>query len=267
MSWVGPKGIVAAAVASLFALQLTSGEKASVSVEQAELILPLTFLMIVGTVILQGATAKPFARLLKVEREEPNGFLIAGANENARFLGHFLKSQGVDVVLADTSKTNQKEARRLGFDVFEGSILSDNVYEELDLNNIGTLLAMTSSAEINGLALKYFDEEFGSNKIFRLSSKKEHEDDETSYPIHVLFGKRVDYLNLAQSVRQADEVLIRDCENAQDFENICKEFKSNIIPLFLLRKEQVLVVSRDLPQFQEGDRLALIPLHQAMSLS
>lgn len=267
MSWVGPKGIVAAAVASLFALQLTSGEKANVSVEQAELILPLTFLMIVGTVILQGATAKPFARLLKVEREEPNGFLIAGANENARFLGRFLKNQGVDVVLADTSKTNQKEAKRLGFDVFEGSILNDNVYDELDLNNIGTLLAMTSSAEINGLALKYFDEEFGSDKIFRLSSKKEHEDENSHYPVHVLFGTRVDYLNLAQSVRQAEEVLVQDCQNKQDFDAICKAYESNIIPLFVLRKEQVLVISRDLPQFLPGDRLAFIPLHHPVRVS
>lgn len=261
MSWVGPKGIVAAAVASLFALQLTSGEKADVSIQQAELILPLTFLMIVGTVVLQGATAKPIARILKVEREEPNGFLIAGANENARFLGRFLKEQGADVILADTSKTNQKEARRLGFEVYEGSILSDNVYEDLDLNNVGTLLAMTSSAEINGLALKYFDEEFGPHKNFRLCSKKEQEHDEIDHPANVLFGARVDYLNLAQSVRQAEKVLTKNCANEAEYETICKEFQSRIIPLFVLRKEHILVIARDLPQFQEDDQLAFIPLH------
>ncbi len=261
MSWVGPKGIVAAAVASLFALQLTSGEKGSVDVVQAELILPLTFLMIVGTVILQGASAKPIAKLLKVEREEPNGFLIAGANENSRFLGKFLKEKGADVILADTSKTNQKEARRLGFEVYEGSILSDNVYEDLDLNTVGSLLAMTSSAEINNLALKYFDEEFGAHKNFRLCSKKEQELPEIDHPANVLFGGRVDYLNLAQSVRQVEKVIVKDCNSSQDYEDICKEYQSSIIPLFVLRKEHIVVIGRDLPSFQNEDQLAFIPLH------
>jgi len=261
MSWVGPKGIVAAAVASLFALQLTSGERTIVSVSQAELILPLTFLMIVGTVVLQGATAKPIARWLKVEREEPRGFLIAGANENSRFLGKFLKEQGLDVILADTSKNNQKEARKLGFEVYEDSILSDNVYEDLDLNTVGNLMALTSSAEINTLALKYFEEEFGAEKTYRLSSKKEQELSDPNFPATVLFGGRVDYLNLAQSVRQAEFVMIKNCFNNQMYENICKEFSSNIIPMFLKRKDRLMVIARDLPDFQKGDQLAFIPLH------
>lgn len=261
MSWVGPKGIVAAAVASLFALQLTSGEEGSVNIQQAELILPLTFLMIVGTVILQGASAKPIAKLLKVEREEPRGFLVAGANENARFLGRYLKDKGADIILADTSKTNQKEARRMGFEVYEGSILSDNVYEDLDLNNTGTLLALTSSAEINGLALKYFDEEFGPNKTFRLSSKKEQELPELDPPKDVLFTGNVDYLNLAQSIRQAEKVLERKCESQEDYDAIVKEYSFGIIPLFRLAEDQIQVISRQLPDFSKGDSLAFIPLH------
>ena len=128
MSWVGPKGIVAAAVASLFSLQLTSQEGGTINATQAELILPLTFLVIVGTVILQGATAKPLARLLRVEREEPRGYLIAGANENSRFIAGFLTENGVNVLLADTSKANVREAQRQGLKVYEGNILGDTVY-------------------------------------------------------------------------------------------------------------------------------------------
>lgn len=259
MSWVGPKGIVAAAVASLFALQLTSGHTADIDIKQAELILPLTFMLIVGTVILQGASAKPLAKLLKVEREEPKGILIAGANENARFLGSFLKERGVDLLLADTSKTNQKEAQRLGFEVYDGSILSDNVYEEIDLTNIGVLMAMTSSAEINNLALKYFDEEFGEHKVFRLLSKKEMEIKDINFPRNVLFGGRVDYLNLAQSVRHAEEVLVEDCPDLKSFEAICNKYQSDIIPLFLINGQDVSVINKDLPLFTKGDQLAFIP--------
>lgn len=260
MSWVGPKGIVAAAVASLFALQLTANGNDLIEAKQAEMILPLTFMMIVGTVVLQGVSAKPIARLLKVEREEPKGILIAGANENARFLARFLIDQGVEVLLADTSKTNQKEAIRNGFEVYDGSILSDSVFDEIDLTNIGYLMALTSSAEINGLSLKYFDEEFGQNKVFRLSSKKEQENEEITFPPEVLFGGTVDYLNLAQSVRHTEGVLIEDCPSSQAYEDICKRFQSRIIPLFLINaKGELQIIGRDLPYFSKGDRLAFIP--------
>src|SRR5690606_4692783 len=86
ISWVGPKGIVAAAVASLFSLQLINNADSKAFSEQAELILPLTFLVIVGTVVLQGSTAKFLAKALKVQKEDPKGILIAGANEVARFI-------------------------------------------------------------------------------------------------------------------------------------------------------------------------------------
>lgn len=260
MSWVGPKGIVAAAVASLFALQLASGESESIKPEQAELILPLTFLMIVGTVVLQGATAKPIARLLKVEREEPKGYLLVGANENSRFIARFLQNRGIDVLLADTSKPNLAEAKKQGLETFEGNILGDTVFDDLDLNNIGNLLALTSSAEINNLALKYFEEEFGENKVYRLSSKKEQEVSEMQFPANVLFNTKVDYLNLAQSVRNHPKLELRDCPDSEAYYNLKKEFHTSIIPMFHIKSDgNLTVVSRDLPSFSKGDKIAFIP--------
>ncbi len=260
MSWVGPKGIVAAAVASLFALQLTTGESTTINTEQAELILPLTFLMIVGTVILQGASAKPLAKILKVEREDPTGFLMVGANENARFLAAFLKEQGLDVLLADTSKPNLAEARKQGFETYEGNILSDNVFDELDLTNLGHLMALTSSAEINSLATKYFEEEFGAEKVYRLSSKKEQEVKDMDFPANVLFTGSTDYLNLAHSIRQHKKIELRSFANEEEFREMKKEFKSSIIPLFLVKDDgKVETIKRELPDYSKGSQLAFIP--------
>lgn len=261
MSWVGPKGIVAAAVASLFALQLTTGENGAVDTAQAELILPLTFLVIVGTVILQGSTAKPIARLLKVEREEPRGYLIAGANENARFVGKFLRNQNVPVLLADTSKANIRESQRLGFDVYEGNILGDTVYDDLDLAPVGKLLAMTSSAEVNNLALKFYDEEFGDENVFRLSSKKEQEVKDMDFPRNVMFLGKVDYLNLAQAIRQHQKVFIEKCSNTQEYDELQKRHKGRIIPLFHIPAEATdpVLITRELPAFSKGDKLVFLP--------
>lgn len=259
MSWVGPKGIVAAAVASLFALQLTQQES-NVNSEQAELILPLTFLIIVGTVILQGSTAKPIARLLHVERAMPTGFLIVGANENARFIGKFLKERGVEVMLADTSKANIREATRQQFQVYEGNVLGDNVFEEMDFTRMGHLMAMTSSSEVNTLAMNYFADEFGEDKTYRLSSRKEQEIKDVDYPDTVLFNGKVDYLYLAQAIRQQQKVNVDKCEDMEDYDKISRQHKGTIIPLFVIPEEGLpKVITRDLPDFRNGDRLAFVP--------
>lgn len=260
MSWVGPKGIVAAAVASLFALQLTTGESESINTEQAELILPLTFMVIVGTVILQGSTAKPLARLLKVEREEPTGILLAGANENSRYLAGFLRDHGIEVLLADTSKPNLSEAKKRGFQTYEGNILGDSVFDELDLTTIGRLMAMTSSAEVNTLALKFYEDEFGSDNVYRISSKKEQEVKDMDFPANVLFNAKADYLNLAQALRKHEKVELKSCPDIETYEAIRKEYKGAIIPLFLLPEgQQPIVIARDLPNFSKGDKLAFVP--------
>lgn len=260
MSWVGPKGIVAAAVASLFALQLTTQESGTVDAQQAELILPLTFLIIVGTVVLQGSTAKPLAKWLKVEREEPRGYLIAGANENARFIAKFLQEQGIAILLADTSKANVREAQRMGLDVYEGNILGDTVFDDIDLTPLGKLMAMTSSSEVNNLALKYFEEEFGEENVYRLSSKTEQELKDVSLPSNVMFNGQADYLYLAQAIRKHKQLLVERCEDLQDYDEIMKRHKRHIIPIFMIRgDEDPLLIMRELPSFGKGDKLAFVP--------
>ncbi len=261
MSWIGPKGIVAAAVASLFSLQLTSGAGTNIDPAQAELILPMTFLVIVGTVILQGSTAKPIAKLLKVERDDPQGFLIAGANENARFIGDFLRNQGVTVLLADTSKTSIREAQNQGFEIYEGNILGDSVYDEMDLTRIGKLLAITSSAEVNNLALKYFESEFSEDHLFRITSKNELEMKDIDLPRNVVFNGKVDYLNLAQAVRKNEKMLVENCEDSEEYLELKKRNKGKIIPMFVLDEEGgISIITRDQPTFSKGDKLAYLPI-------
>lgn len=262
MSWIGPKGIVAAAVASLFSLQLLNKESENIDLGQAELILPLTFLVIVGTVVLQGSTAKPLAKLLKVQREVPRGFLLAGANENSRFIARFLKEHNLKVVLADTSKANIAEAKKQGFEVYEGNILGDSVFDDLDLNVIGNLLALTSSADVNNLACKYFEEEFSEEKVYRIASKTEIETTDLDLPNNVVFNGKVDYLHLAQSVRNHSEPIIEDCPDNEVYEDIKKKHKGGIIPLFVIPHDHdPLVILREDPIFQRGMKLVYLPLN------
>ena len=97
IAWIGPKGIVAAAVASLFSLYLLS-DKIRLPEElraDVELLVPLTFMVILGTVTLNGLLAKPVAKLLRVVGEEKNGLMILGANEGSIAIAKIFREEGV----------------------------------------------------------------------------------------------------------------------------------------------------------------------------
>jgi len=82
ISWIGPRGIVAAAVASLFAIRLEAA-----GYPEASFLVPLTFFIIIGTVVIQSATAKYIAHWLGVREPPPTGLLIVGAGNVARAIG------------------------------------------------------------------------------------------------------------------------------------------------------------------------------------
>ncbi len=98
LAWIGPRGIVAAAVAALFSMKLQAAGYA-----EAELLVPLTFMVIIGTVVLQSATAGLLARALGVAGPEPRGFLIVGANPLARMIAQALLKRGYNSVLCDST--------------------------------------------------------------------------------------------------------------------------------------------------------------------
>tara|TARA_R110002096_G_scaffold434692_1_gene657481 strand:- start:117781 stop:119634 length:1854 start_codon:yes stop_codon:yes gene_type:complete len=262
MSWVGPKGIVAAAVASLFSLQLMNSED-PVLAKQSELILPLTFLVIVGSVILQGSTAKALAKVLKVTRAEPRGFLIAGANEVGRYIASIIREYKFPVFLVDVSSSNVKEAQKQRFEVFEGNILGDKIFDEIDLSNMGKLIALTQNNEINALANQWFEDEFGEGNVYRLPGKNEMDLKDFKLPKNSLFMGRADYLSLAQVTRNHQKPLVEDCPNEESFEKIKKKHLDKIIPLFRLEDDgNIELLLRDEPSFTKGDKLIYLALDQ-----
>lgn len=89
LAWIAPRGIIAAAISALFALKLETAGFAN-----AQVIVPLVFSVIIGTVILQSLTARPIAVLLKVAEPEPLGFLIIGANTLAIAMAESLVKNG-----------------------------------------------------------------------------------------------------------------------------------------------------------------------------
>jgi NhaP-type Na+/H+ or K+/H+ antiporter len=120
IAWIGPRGIVAAAISGLFALKL-----AQHGVVGADALVPLTFIIIVGTVVSASLTARPLAQRLGVALPEDKGLLIVGINQLSRKIAQALKKQGYRVILADTSYGDIRQARMEGLETFYGNAVSE----------------------------------------------------------------------------------------------------------------------------------------------
>ncbi|WP_017733901.1 cation:proton antiporter [Nafulsella turpanensis] len=261
ISWIGPKGIVAAAVASLFSLELSMDEELLGASEAADarLILPLVFMFILGTVVVQGASAKMVARWLGVLRKESPGVLFIGANEAARFIAKYLYDQGVPVLMADTAHANLIEAEEMGLPSYGGNILKENLWEEVDLTEMGQLFAMTSNTEINVLACKKFENEFGEDKNFRLISRREVEVKDIDKPKNLLFHGTIDFINLIQLVRESPNIEETPVNSLTDYEEFMEYNRDKIIPLFVRTDENRFKTISGYPlSFSKGDKLVYI---------
>ncbi|NIP87225.1 MAG: hypothetical protein GTO03_17350 [Planctomycetales bacterium] len=175
LGWMAPRGIVAAALASVFALALQGLPAAAtqrlnlVQEGDIEKLVPVTFLVIVVTVAVYGLTAAPLARRLGLATAHPQGALIAGADRLARAVAQALQNAGFAVLLVDTNRDNIRTARMGGLPTFYASILSEHALEEVALGGIGRLLAVTSNDEVNALAALHFSEVFGRAEVYQLA--------------------------------------------------------------------------------------------------
>jgi len=163
LSYVSPRGVVAASVSSLFALRL-----GDLGVRGADALVPLVFILIIATVVLQSATARPLARWLKVADPDPDGVLIFGSDEVARGIAQALADQKFQVVLADDDWEGISKARMAGLPTFFGNPTSQHAALNLDLTGIGRLLAMSNRRELNSLACLHYRQEFGRECVYRL---------------------------------------------------------------------------------------------------
>jgi hypothetical protein len=167
ISWMAPRGIVAAAVASIFAVRLELA-----NVPRAAELIPITFFLIIGTVAAYGLTAVPVARAQGVCSPNPQGVLFGGAHRMVRLIGKALHEEGISVLLVDTNRQNLMAARMEGLPTHYGSVLSEHTLDHLDLSGIGRLLAMTPNSSVNSLATVQFKEVFGRPGIFLLAPDK-----------------------------------------------------------------------------------------------
>jgi len=164
MMAMAPRGIVAASVASIFALRLEEH-----GYDGARALVPATFVAIVGTVVVYGLAGAPIARRLGLAVANPQGVLIVGAQEWARELAICLKDQGLGILMVDTNGENIKAARMAGIPAVRGNILREETEDKLDLAGLGRLFALTQNDEVNALCSLHHLHLFGRKAVYQLA--------------------------------------------------------------------------------------------------
>ena len=258
ISWVGPRGIVAAGIASLFGSKLMAED-----VMGAEYITPLVFMIVLGTVLLNATTARLFAKIVGVFLTKSDGILIVGASKISRLLGHYLESNGRHVVLIDSNQNNIKKAHELGLEAFDTNIYSDKLTDNIELNDVGYLMALTGNSDINKYAINKFSKQFGENGSFRLVSTEEMLDANNN-PHEGLFSHTDDFNSLAEVAKKypsVQEIKISDEGHYQKLIEIANNDK-DIIPLFLKNNNDEFIIissyNTEITRINENSKLVYL---------
>ncbi|MEM5565695.1 sodium:proton antiporter [Psychroserpens sp. AS72] len=258
ISWVGPRGIVAAGIASLFGLKL-----AKEGVPGAEYITPLVFMIVLGTVLLNATTARLFAKMVGVFLEKSDGILIVGASKVSRLIGHYLESNGRHVVLIDSNQSNISKAQELGLEAINTNIYSDTLMDNIELNDVGYLMALTGSNDINKYAINKFSKQFGENGSFRLVSVDEMHDSNNN-PKEGLFSHTDDFSTLSNVVRKFPSIQEIELKDKSHYESLIElsDNDKDIIPLFIKNEDsEIKIISsynKDIEEIGENWHLVYL---------
>lgn len=199
LSWISPRGVVAISIASFVAILLRDGapELAArgLTPEDGEALLALVFLTIAITVVVQGLTAGPAARLLGLRAEAGGRILVIGADRFGQTLASLLERSGWEPFLLDTNAGHVAEARGAGLAAMVGNAVDRNVLEQAGAADAEAMVATTGNQEINVIVARIVREELHVPAVFPvLVAFEEGASEELVEELggEVAFGRRLD---------------------------------------------------------------------------
>ncbi len=175
ISWVAPRGIVAVAVAGLFATEMLH-----IGREDGAIFVPLAFALVFATVLLSSFTVTPLAKMLGLATENTEGIMVVGANPWSLGLAKGLKDMGVPVTVADSNWRRLRGARQEGHYVFYGEVLSEHADYSLDHSKFQHIIAATPNDAYNSLVCVEFAPELGRHRVFQLAGPDKDENEKTA---------------------------------------------------------------------------------------
>ncbi|MEH2440668.1 cation:proton antiporter [Nostoc sp.] len=254
LSWIAPRGIVAASVASFFAISLTQR-----GINGGDSIKALVFLTIITTVVCQGLTAGWVARWLKITSKDATGAVIVGCNPLSLLIARFFQERGENVVMIDTEPERLVEAEAQNLRVIASSGLDAAVLEEAGLASMGTFLAMTSNGEVNFVLAQRAAEEFNPPRVLAVFPRNPQASTSVSNKVNQAFIPDLaiktwnEYLNDGRV--KLGTTTLTESEFSSQNERIQEMIKTGVlIPLVIERKERLQVMPAKY-EWEIGDRI------------
>ncbi len=195
MLWMAPRGIVAAAITSVFGLEFTAaaertaiaaaeatGDEADVLLsqaaelaqlaEQATELVPLVFIVIVATVAIYGLGVGRLAERLGLAARSPQGVLFVGGQQWIVDAATTLNAAGITTRVVSNEFPKTAKARRVGLDTVTANILSEFAVKDMELTSFKTLIAATPADEVNATAAREFSKVLGQANVFQLAQRE-----------------------------------------------------------------------------------------------
>ncbi|MBT8037192.1 MAG: cation:proton antiporter [Verrucomicrobiae bacterium] len=253
LSAMAPRGIVAAAVTAIFALEFehaaAAGRLSQAVGDVTHEMVPIVFIVIVGTVAIYGLLSAPLARRLGLASKNPRGILFAGAGKWVRLAAKALKEDGHDVLLLDTNYDNVARAKLHGLPAHRANILSEYVEDELELTGLGQLVSTTPNDEVNSLASHHFVHVFGRENVWQVAPIDDNAHHQTAVATHmrgrISFPTRPQFKRLesfAASGAVIKKTTLTDQFTLEDFQEMYGE---DHILLFRVTEDKGLQVAYD----------------------
>ncbi|MEM6771592.1 MAG: NAD-binding protein, partial [Bacteroidota bacterium] len=203
--------------------------------------------------LLNATTARLVARLLGVIQASSESVLIVGANNFAMTIAKYLQDQKRSVTLIDSNPNNIRRARAKGLKGLVANVFTDDLSDEYELLDVGYMLALTSSNEVNAYALKEYGGIFGELGGYRLITSDEVKKRQEIQGEDI-FSYTDDFLDISEAHRESATIHEKPLRSLRQFKDIMAVISAEkyIVPLFLKHPDGKIHVVPPNPATLEG---------------
>ena len=250
VAWIGPRGVVAVAITGLFAIRLVE-----IGMPDAEALVPLSFGVVVATIVAHGFTANWVARRLGLDKGPGRGVLLVGANPWTVDFGCFLRGLGLPVTVADDSQTALRPARERELDVYRGDILDEVTHDDLDLAAFQQLIAATENPAYNALICSDLGPEMGYNAVAQIGVEKDRAPFQGRSRVLLSAGASIE--GLVERQQAGWRFTTFEVGDRSTLTTHRAELPDGAIPIAVLKPDQrlIFVEERREPATEPGDQL------------
>ncbi|MCB0881693.1 MAG: sodium:proton antiporter [Thermoleophilia bacterium] len=287
LAFMAPRGIVAASVTSIFALEFQHAadvlaqraagaadpgraaelERQASSLaslgDDAQRLVPIVFILIVCTVAVYGLGVGRLAERLGLATTSPQGVLFAGAAPWVVQAAEQLDALDVPTVVVSDRAQDVSRARMKGLSAVKTNIVSEFAVEDLELAGIGTFIAATDVDSTNSIAAREFVHILGRSNAWQLRRDDDPEggaNHRTAPAPHLVgrypFSPALTYARMTEMSDRGMVVRRTTLSDAFTFADFRREHPEAVV-MFTHRGGRLTVLTEDSPEPGDGVLVAL----------